>query len=412
MMKYLAIIFALASFGWAQGEWVVQNNPYNGDETMSWSDCHFIDSLCGWVMRGVSPFLFTRDGGKSWEERNPPWIGILSPTSLNGGGASIFAVDSLNCWATSAFVVHRTRDAGLHWDNVWTDTERIPLSDIVMFDTLRGIAVGRFGKVLITANGDSWEPTNSGTTRDLRGVCYATAHIAVAVGDSGTMLRTTDSGEHWTKIATGTTKNLMDVQFADSLHGIAVGNYIVLRTSDGGQNWTEASSAAEVTAFDVAYPDTNHAWAIVGDAFFSLDAGNTWERQSIPAIHSLYGISASDSIHVWACGDYGQIFYYSVGPGIKENETIEPNPQLQVYPNPSRRMIKIVYYLPISGNVSFIIYNTSGLLVRRLKIDSEVRAIFWDGKDEQGKLVSQGIYFLRLETAGKTLGCKKVVLLG
>ncbi len=30
MAKYLSVIFALVSFGWAQGEWVVQDNPFNG----------------------------------------------------------------------------------------------------------------------------------------------------------------------------------------------------------------------------------------------------------------------------------------------------------------------------------------------------------------------------------------------
>src|SRR3974390_1848821 len=61
----------------------------------------------------------------------------------------------------------------------------------------------------------------------------------IAVGDVGTILRTTDAGAVWTLIPSGTSAGLTGVSFADANTGIAVGSQgVILRTTDGGATWT------------------------------------------------------------------------------------------------------------------------------------------------------------------------------
>src|SRR5580658_487807 len=60
----------------------------------------------------------------------------------------------------------------------------------------------------------------------------------IAVGDAGTIVRTTDGGATWVQISSGTNAALTGVSFADGSTGIAVGSAgAILRTTDAGLTW-------------------------------------------------------------------------------------------------------------------------------------------------------------------------------
>jgi len=77
------------------------------------------------------------------------------------------------------------------------------------------------------------------------------SQTAIAVGELGTILRTTDAGATWTIQDSGTTASLTGVAFADPSVGTAVGDTI-LQTTDGGATWKPHYnwiSAAGIWAF-------------------------------------------------------------------------------------------------------------------------------------------------------------------
>lgn len=60
----------------------------------------------------------------------------------------------------------------------------------------------------------------------------------VIVGDSGVILRTTDSGKNWLKLTAQFKENLFDVSFLDKQTGFIVGqNGVCLQTKNGGESW-------------------------------------------------------------------------------------------------------------------------------------------------------------------------------
>ena len=61
------------------------------------------------------------------------------------------------------------------------------------------------------------------TAMDLSAVCFTDANTGTAVGESGTILRTTDGGTTWTSQSNGTTVRLNGVCFTDANTGTAVG---------------------------------------------------------------------------------------------------------------------------------------------------------------------------------------------
>jgi photosystem II stability/assembly factor-like uncharacterized protein len=101
--------------------------------------------------------------------------------------------------------------------------------------------LGDSGTILRTSNGGStWRSQESGTTNMLWSVCFDDANIGTVVGDNGTILRTTNGGSTWTSQSGGTSYWLDGVSFTDGKRGTVVGEYgTILCTSTGGVTWVE-----------------------------------------------------------------------------------------------------------------------------------------------------------------------------
>lgn len=73
----------------------------------------------------------------------------------------------------------------------------------------------------------------------------------------------------------------------------------------------------------------------------------------------------------------------------------------QNHPNPFNSETVIEYSLPKASHVKIAIYNILGQRVRALldqKQPAGYKRVIWDGKNKEGKTVSSGIYFYRMET--------------
>ncbi len=100
---------------------------------------------------------------------------------------------------------------------------------------------------------------------------------------------------------------------------------------------------------------------------------------------------------------------------VKDNSTVPRNRYLfsKFESHTFYSSILIRYCLAMPSNVSLKVYNIAGQCVRTIvnaKQDAGIHEINWDGKDENGLRLPQGIYILRLETDEYT-GTKKIVLL-
>ena len=62
------------------------------------------------------------------------------------------------------------------------------------------------------------------TGNNLRGVHAVSANLVIAVGDVGTILKTSNGGASWSIRLSGTAANLNGVWFADDKRGYAVGD--------------------------------------------------------------------------------------------------------------------------------------------------------------------------------------------
>lgn len=76
-----------------------------------------------------------------------------------------------------------------------------------------------------------------------------------------------------------------------------------------------------------------------------------------------------------------------------------------VLPHPARGSARIHFALPQSGEVRLELYGVRGDLVRtlvRTSLTAGPQSAVWDGRDDQGRILSSGIYYCRLEAAGRS----------
>lgn len=83
-----------------------------------------------------------------------------------------------------------------------------------------------------------WVQQVSGTTENLNDVFAVTADLVFAVGNNGTILKTTDGGVNWVQKNSGITDPINKVQFIDENEGYALSELgQILKTVDSGNTW-------------------------------------------------------------------------------------------------------------------------------------------------------------------------------
>lgn len=108
------------------------------------------------------------------------------------------------------------------------------------------------------------------------------------LGNTGTLMKTTDAGNIWQQVSTPTTITSLKMFFATPLVGYAIGmgqfsGSFLLRTSNGGNTWTDQPLPSFRTPRDIFFRNALEGW-IVGDEGLILqttDGGATWQDRSL-----------------------------------------------------------------------------------------------------------------------------------
>jgi len=115
---------------------------------------------------------------------------------------------------------------------------------------------------------------------------------------------------------------------------------------------------------------------------------------------SIYPIRGKSLKHNTKGTEYYAIDIYDLESAVPVSSTSLLS---QNYPNPFNPTTTISFEIPNDAHVSLEIYNVRGQMVKRLLNTPKAigkHSVTWDGKDEQGRDCSSGIYYYRLKSHG------------
>ena len=207
-------------------------------------------------------------------------------------------------------VLYTTTSGGLHW-NRYPLLLQDSLLGLSFFDTYNAIAVGQDGIVMRTSDGGaSWQfiPERP-FTNAFYGIAFpkGDTSLGIAVGFGG-ILRTTNGGAKWARDKLDSVVTLRAVTFLDANTIIAAGHYgVIVKSSDAGLTWNIIPNQIGRNLFSITFPTRNFGW-ICGDSgslFSTINAGASWVKHPFAKKRTLTGISFADSLYGYISSDKG-----------------------------------------------------------------------------------------------------------
>jgi photosystem II stability/assembly factor-like uncharacterized protein len=302
----------------------------------------------------------------------------------------------------------------------------------------QGVIVGEVGRIYLTRDGGTtWEMLRKETDVDLFDVQFLDERVGFIAGGyfaEGQILHSNNGGRSWDILAR-LDSPVKALQMINDRLGWAVGGGYIWHTQDGGRKWEiqERVSGEHPGLHDVLFLDERHGW-VVGDEgriFATTDGGQSWQRQNSGTQVDLMHIAYNQRDALIVVGDWNTILRYqdealrryaplSVTPEHKRITQwgVVKSQLYQNFPNPFNPETWIPYTLASPREVELRILDASGQLVRRLVVGRQEagfyltigQAIYWDGRNEAGEVVSSGIYFYQLQ-AGDFHQTRRMIML-
>ena len=191
----------------------------------------------------------------------------------------------------------------------------------------RALAVGERGHILLsTDSGKNWRQTIAPTRRTLTGVFLIDDQVAWAIGHQSVILKSGDGGETWAKANAEIDPETayLDILFLDAKTGFIVGSYgKFLSTSDGGKTWTEAKQDDDPHFSHIIAAPDGGLWLTgeFGTVRRSGDRARRWEPLATPYEGTFFGALPLAKGGAVVFGLRGNIFRSEDGKAWKQVES-------------------------------------------------------------------------------------------
>ena len=161
------------------------------------------------------------------------------------------------------------------------------------------------------------------TGNDLNCIRFVDATTGYAVGDAGTIIKTTDGGVNWFSQTSGTKAGLRSVRFFDTDNVYSFGNSFgsegtILKTTDGGNHWIRQPSGTFVSPISVFFIDKNTGYSVGNDGLIqkTIDGGASWVAQSSGTLNWLMSVFFTDANNGYVASGYGGLILKTTDGGI------------------------------------------------------------------------------------------------
>lgn len=220
-------------------------------------------------------------------------------TRMQGWGLDLEAshwVTNQKVFAVGENLIIYSENAGSTWTEVGQEFG-VRLNDITFSNESTGIAVGDLGSIYKTTDGGkTWTKISSGTVKNLNSVISVGSNQLFASGEDGTLLSSADSGATWSLTSTNTTLDFQEIIFVnENLGFIAAEGGNVFRSSNKGVSWEKIQLSTARNLNGILFTSTLIGY-VVGDQgtfFRTADGGTTWTAIASNVTSKLKKVAAS-----------------------------------------------------------------------------------------------------------------------
>lgn len=260
----------------------------------------FTDALTGYIANGQNnDYMKTTDGGTTWNTIPKPSIDFCDQiffTDNNTGYA--FSTDDYDVGK-----IAKTTDGGLHWSIIENEASH-KLSAMIKHQN-RLFACGTGGLIMESVDMEEFNVVQEGLFRGkLNDMLFLDSNTAIAVGEAGSIVKTTDKCASWTRLESGTSGRLWGITKTPSGNLFAVGDHnILLKSIDGGSSWALITGGFNTGANnfgEILFVDDNVGFIAKDGLFSTTDGGVNWTYCDNAAF--VTSLSAPDPDTVYACG--------------------------------------------------------------------------------------------------------------
>ena len=366
-------------------------------------------------------------------------IRTLAITTTVNNETFDIAITNNTVWIASfAGMLRKSTDQGLSWQRVPLPPDN--LDSIRPSDTLNFDLAPTSGRLGLTGN----------LNHRVFSV-YASDDTTIWVGTAGGINKSTDGGISWRKYSHQNQTNAISGNFVVALNELKWGSRKILWAAtvnaeqpdemrgvsfseDGGLNWKTALIGQ--FAHNISFKDSITYVATDEGLFRSSDFGNTWlrsgtiydrtnlQRFASPAIYAV-GVKGDT---VWVGGPEGTAFtidkplqiFGSEWSVFRTYEPVSASSKTYSYPSPfspDDEVVRIHFAVSRSGSLITIrIFDYAMQPVKTLIQNAQRSGLpeydeIWDGKDDRGRRIANGIYFYRIEISGSDPQWGKIFVL-
>ena len=201
-----------------------------------------------------------------------------------------------------------------------------------MYNSEYRIAVGEYGTIIkSTDSGVNWTALTGGTGYHLFGVCFADslniyATVYYPPTYTSVILHSSNGGSDWIPQQhpeMGSYGSLNSVFFTSHLIGYTVGNNgVLLKTTNGGIDWISKTSGTTDELYDISFSNSNLGIVVgqFGRIFKTIDGGETWVQQNTGISGTWRRVSYPDTNNIIAVSDGGLIIRTTDGGNSWESQ--------------------------------------------------------------------------------------------
>ncbi|HVE68001.1 MAG TPA: YCF48-related protein [Solirubrobacteraceae bacterium] len=267
----------------------------------------------------------TTNGGATWSASSSGSLATLSGVACPAASA---------CYAVGwNGTVLKSADGGSTWTNQTVAASEF-YYDISCVSASSCVISGSPDKIRTTTNGGmTWTLRASGTTgAELTGVsCPVASTCYIVTNPSGQALKSTDGGATWSAQVISSSA-LNSVACSDASTCTAVGQSGTVRRTTDGTTWTAQSAGTSTFVFDVICLSSSICFASDGlvapsqsKIYSTSNGGSTWSSTASGTTNDLEGFACPAVTTCFLAGGGGTILTYDAVPPAPPTITSKPS---------------------------------------------------------------------------------------